>query len=415
MYKNRDLCSMVDQKRALIFIFLTVMIDVIGFGIIIPVFPRLLEELTGQGLSEASAWAGMLMVSFAVMQFLFSPVMGELSDRFGRRPILLLSLLGLSLDYLLHAFATTIVWLFIGRVFAGICGASFTTANAYRADISNEEDRAKNFGLIGAAFGLGFIIGPAIGGILGDVATRLPFYVAAGLSFANFLFGYFFVPESLSPDHRRQPSLKKMIPGVSLKHLSSYQGLGLLIIALFLANVAGQVLPAIWSFFTMEVYAWDEMDVGLSLTFVGLLVAIVQGGLLGRIVKTFGEYKTILGGFILWSIGMTLFAFAFEGWMIYAILVPYALGGVAGPTLQGLLSKQVNEREQGNLQGALASMLSITTIIGPAIATSLFFRFTQEIYFPGAPYIVSALLLLLSTICVYFGLTRLKVLLPNKE
>ena len=211
---------MVNQSRALIFIFLTVMIDVIGFGIIIPVFPRLIEELTGKGLSQASAWAGMLMVSFAVMQFLFSPVMGELSDRYGRRPILLLSLLGLSLDYLLHAFATTIAWLFIGRIFAGMCGASFTTANAYIADISNEEDRAKNFGLIGAAFGLGFIIGPAIGGLLGDVATRLPFYVAAGLSFANFLFGYFFVPESLSPDLRRQPSLKKMIPGLSLIHIS---------------------------------------------------------------------------------------------------------------------------------------------------------------------------------------------------
>ncbi len=405
---------MVNQKRALIFIFLTVMIDVIGFGIIIPVFPRLIEELTGQGLSEASAWAGLLMVSFAVMQFLFSPVMGELSDRYGRRPILLLSLIGLSLDYLLHAFATTIVWLFIGRIFAGICGASFTTANAYIADISSEEDRAKNFGLIGAAFGLGFIIGPAIGGILGDIATRLPFYVAAVLSFANFLFGYFLVPESLSPDKRRQPSLKKMIPGVSLQHLSTYKGLGLLIVALFLANVAGQVLPAIWSFFTMEVYTWDEMDVGLSLTFVGLLVAIVQGGLLGWIVKTFGEYKTILGGFMLWSVGMTLFAFAFEGWMIYLILVPYALGGVAGPTLQGLLSKNVNDREQGNLQGALASMLSITTIIGPAIATTLFFRFTQEVYFPGAPYIASAILLLISTVCVYYGLTRLRDLQSNR-
>ena len=405
---------MVNQSRALIFIFLTVMIDVIGFGIIIPVFPRLIEELTGKGLSQASAWAGMLMVSFAVMQFLFSPVMGELSDRYGRRPILLLSLLGLSLDYLLHAFATTIAWLFIGRIFAGICGASFTTANAYIADISNEEDRAKNFGLIGAAFGLGFIIGPAIGGLLGDVATRLPFYVAAGLSFANFLFGYFFVPESLSPDLRRQPSLKKMIPGVSLQHLSTYKGLGLLIVALFLANVAGQVLPAIWSFFTMEVYTWDEMDVGLSLTFVGLLVAIVQGGLLGRIVKTFGEHKTILGGFILWSIGMTLFAFAVEGWMIYLILIPYALGGVAGPTLQGLLSKNVSDREQGNLQGALASMLSITTIIGPAIATTLFFRFTQEVYFPGAPYIVSAILLLISTVCVYYGLSHLKDLQSNR-
>ena len=398
---------MINHKRALTFIFLTVMIDVIGFGIIIPVLPSLIEELTGKGLSEASAWGGMLMVSFAVMQFLFSPVMGELSDRFGRRPILLLSLIGLSLDYLLHAFATTIVWLFIGRIIAGICGASFTTANAYIADISSEEDRAKNFGLIGAAFGLGFIIGPAVGGLLGEIDIRMPFYVAAVLSFLNFLFGYFVVPESLSEDNRRSPSIIKMIPGMSLKHLSTYKGLGMLIIALFLANVAGQVLPAIWSFFTMEVYSWDELDVGLSLAFVGILVAIVQGGLLGRIVKAFGEHKVILGGFILWSIGMTLFAFAVEGWMIYLIMIPYALGGVAGPTLQGLLSKQVSDRQQGNLQGALASMMSVTTIIGPAIATTLFYRFTQQIYFPEAPYIASALLLGISTIAVGFGLKKL--------
>ncbi len=399
---------MTKQKKALTFIFLTVMIDVIGFGIIIPVLPSLIEELTGKGLSEASTWGGMLMVSFSVMQFLFSPVMGEMSDRFGRRPILLLSLIGLSLDYLIHAFATTIVWLFVGRIIAGICGASFSTANAYVADISSEEDRAKNFGLIGAAFGLGFIIGPAVGGLLGEIDIRMPFYLAAALSFLNFMFGYFVVPESLSEDNRRSPSIIKMIPGVSLKHLSTYKGgLGMLIIALFLANVAGQVLPAIWSFFTMEVYSWDELDVGLSLAFVGILVAIVQGGLLGRIVKAFGEHKVILGGFILWSIGMTLFAFTVEGWMIYLIMIPYALGGVAGPTLQGLLSKQVSDRQQGNLQGALASMMSVTTIIGPAIATTLFYRFTQQIYFPGAPYIASALLLSISTIAVGFGLKKL--------
>lgn len=389
------------------------MIDVIGFGIIIPVFPSLIEELTGGDLSEASAWGGMLMVSFAVMQFLFSPVMGEFSDKYGRRPILLLSLLGLSLDYLLHAFATTIFWLFIGRVIAGICGASYTTANAYIADISSKEDRAKNFGLIGAAFGLGFIIGPAIGGIFGNIDVRLPFYVAAGLSFVNFLFGYFFVPESLGEDNRREPSYKKMIPGVSLKHLSTYKGLGLLIVALFLANVGGQVLPAIWSFFTMEVYQWNEAQVGYSLTFVGFMVALVQGGLLGTIVKKFGQRKVIIGGFILWTFGMTLFAFAVEGWMIYAIMIPYAFGGVASPTLQGLLSNQVSEKEQGNLQGAIASMISITTIVGPAIATTLFYTYTQEVYFPGAPYIASALLLSAATVCVYVGLAQLQKLKDN--
>ena len=400
---------MDSKRRSVIFIFLTVMIDVIGFGIIIPVFPSLIAELTGEGLSEASAYGGMLMVSFALMQFFFAPVMGELSDKYGRRPILLLSLFGLSLDYLLHAFAPTIIWLFIGRLIAGIGGASFTTANAYMADISAPEERAKNFGLIGAAFGFGFIIGPAIGGIFGHIDVRLPFYLAAGLSFANFLFGYFFVPESLSIENRREPSLNKMIPGVSLVNLGKYKGLGMMIIALFLANVAGQVLPAIWSFFTMEVYEWNEAQVGYSLSFVGLLVAAVQGGLIGYVVKKFGQKRVILWGFILWSIGMMLFAFATESWMLYAILIPYALGGVAGPTLQGLLSNEVSEQEQGNLQGSLTSMVSLTTIIGPAIATTLFYWFTKDngsIYFPGAPYMASAILLILATTCVWNGLKR---------
>lgn len=400
---------MTIKQRSLIFIFITVMVDIIGLGIIIPVFPSLIEELTGEGLSKASAWGGMLMVSFAVMQFLFSPVLGELSDKYGRRPVLLLSLLGLSFDYLLHAFAPTIAWLFVGRILAGIGGASYTTANAYIADISEQHEKAKNFGLLGAAFGLGFIIGPVIGGIFGNIDVRLPFYVAAGLSFLNFLFGFFFVPESLPKENRREPDYKKMLPGVALANLSQFTGIGLLILALFIANIAGQSLPAIWSFFTMEVYDWNEAQVGYSLAFVGLAVAIVQGGLIGGLVKKFGQKKVILGGFMLWTLGMALFAFASQSWMIYAIMVPYALGGVAGPTLQGLLSNEVSEKEQGKLQGALTSMISLTTIIGPAIATTLFYYFTREagsVYFPGASYLASALLLLMSTVCVFAGLKR---------
>lgn len=400
---------MTIKQRSLVFIFITVMVDIIGLGIIIPVFPSLIEELTGEGLSSASAWGGMLMVSFALMQFLFSPVMGELSDKYGRRPILLLSLLGLSLDYLLHAFAPTIAWLFVGRLLAGICGASYTTANAYIADISDPEEKAKNFGLLGAAFGFGFIIGPVIGGIFGSMDVRLPFYVAAGISFVNFLFGYFFVPESLSKENRREPDVRKMLPGVALANLSQFGGIGLLILALFIANIAGQSLPAIWSFFTMEVYDWNEAQVGYSLAFVGFAVAVVQGGLIGRLVQKFGQKKVILGGFMFWTIGMLLFSFASESWMIYAIMIPYALGGVAGPTLQGLLSNEVSEKEQGKLQGALTSMISLTTIIGPAIATSLFYFYTREsgsIYFPGASYLASALLLLISTVCVFAGLKR---------
>jgi len=386
------------------------MIDVIGFGIIIPVLPTLIEELTGLPISEASAYGGLLLVAFAVMQFLFSPVLGELSDKFGRRPVLLISLFGLSLDYLLHAFAPTIAWLFLGRILAGIGGASYTTATAYMADISSKEDKAKNFGLIGAAFGFGFIIGPAIGGIFGDIDVRLPFYIAAALSFANFLFGYFFVPESLPVENRREPDYKKMLPGAALKDLGNFKGIGYLLIALFFVNIAGQALPAIWSWFSIEVFDWSEAEVGYSLSFVGLMVAIVQGGLVGKAVKKYGQVKVIKFGFVLWSLGMMLFAFSSKAWMLYAFMIPYALGGVAGPTLQGLLSNTVSEKEQGKLQGAITSMVSLTTIIGPGIATGLFYVFTTDkvgIYFPGASFLAASLLLVVSTVLVNVGLKRL--------
>ncbi|MCL4127217.1 UNVERIFIED_CONTAM: hypothetical protein GTU68_027667 [Idotea baltica] len=394
---------------AKVFIFITVLVDVIGVGIIIPVIPTLIKDLTGLGLSEASAYGGGLLIAFASMQFLFSPVLGELSDKFGRRPVLLLSLFGLSIDYLIHAFAPTIFWLFVGRILAGIAGASFTVANAYMADISLPEEKAKNFGLLGAAFGLGFIIGPSIGGVFGAIDVRLPFFIAAGLTFANFLFGYFLVPESLAVENRRELDIKKMIPGVSIAKIGKYAGLGGLILALFLANIAGQALPATWSFFTMEMYSWNEAQVGYSLSFVGLLVAIVQGGLIGIVVRTLGEHKTVIYGFLLWTVGMILFSMATESWMIYLFLIPYALGGVAGPALQGILSNKVPVNEQGNLQGALTSMMSLTTIIGPAIAAGLFYKFTGDhavTYFPGAPYIAGGLLLLSATIIVIISLKK---------
>lgn len=398
-------------KSAIIFIFVTVLVDVIGVGIIIPVIPTLIKDLTGLGLSEASAYGGGLLIAFAGMQFLFAPVLGELSDKYGRRPVLLLALLGLSIDYLIHAFAPTILWLFVGRILAGICGASFTVANAYIADISTAENKAKNFGLMGAAFGLGFIIGPSIGGIFGAIDVRLPFFVAAGVTFLNFLFGFFFVPESLQKENRRDIKLEKMIPGVSLAKIGQYAGLAALIFALFLANLAGQALPATWSFFTMEMYDWGEAEVGYSLSFVGLLVAIVQGGLIGPAVKKFGQKSVVIFGFMLWTIGMFLFSMAHESWMLYAFLIPYALGGVAGPTLQGILSNQVSDKEQGNLQGAITSMQSLTTIIGPAIAAFLFYAFTGDdatTYFPGAPYVAGALLLLTATIVVARGMRKIK-------
>ena len=403
---------MKSNRTAIAFIFVTVLVDVIGFGIIIPVLPSLITELTGKGLSEAAAYGGGLIIAFAIMQFIFSPVLGELSDKYGRRPVLLAALFVLSIDHIIHAFAPSIMWLFFARFLAGITGASHTVANAYMADISSPEDKAKNFGLLGAAFGLGFIIGPSIGGIFGAIDTRLPFYVAAGLSFTNFLFGFFLVPESLPVEKRRDMQIRNMIPGVSLLQLGKYAGLGGLILALFFANIAGQSLPSTWTFFTMEKYDWNEAEVGYSLSFIGLLVAIAQAGLVGVAVKKFGQKVVIIGGFMLWTIGMFLFGLAEKSWMIYAFLIPYALGGVAGPTLNGLLSNQVSDQEQGNLQGSLTSMISVTTIIGPAIATFLFYSFTGDkavFYFPGAPYIAAALFLLLSTLIVIFALRKMKL------
>jgi len=297
---------MKNNRGALIFIFVTVLIDIIGIGIIIPVIPTLITKLTGANLNEASIIGGWMMVCYASMQFLFSPVLGELSDQYGRKPILLLALFGLSIDYVLHALSPTITWLFIARILGGITGSSHTVATSYIADISSKENKAKNFGMIGAAFGLGFVIGPALGGIFGAMDTRLPFYIAAGLSLANVIFGWIAVPESLKPENRRPMNFHKMIPGVSLFNLGKYKSFGLLLFSLFLVNIAGQSLPATWTYFTMEMYEWNEAQVGYSLSAVGILVAIVQGFLIGKFVKRFGERKTILIGFAFWTFGMFL-------------------------------------------------------------------------------------------------------------
>lgn len=402
---------MASNKKALGFIFITILVDVIGIGIIIPVIPTLIKNLTGEGLSEASGYGGWLLFSFAIMQFLFAPLMGELSDRFGRRPILLFALFGLGVDYIFHAYAPSIGWLFAGRILAGGFGASYTVATAYIADISSPEDKAKNFGLVGAAFGLGFIIGPAIGGICAKWGVEVPFLVAAGLSLANMLYGFFILPESLPKEKRRKFEWKKANPVGSLLMIRSYPALIGLVIAFFLANLAGQAMPAVWSYFTMMEYDWTETGVGVSLAIVGILVAVVQGVLLGKMVKYFGTRKIIVGGFILWTIGMCGFAFAYEAWILFVFLVPYVLGGVASPTLQGLLSNQVPDDEQGKLQGALTSMISVTAFVGPIVMAQLFSYFTDEvnpIYLPGAPYLLGTVLLAVGTLFAVNAMRRIK-------
>jgi len=397
------------RKAALGFIFVTLLLDVIGFGIIIPVFPKLISQLIHGSLSEASVYGGWLMFAFSITQFLFSPVLGNLSDRYGRRPILLISLFGFGLDYLFLVFAPTITWLFVGRIIAGITGASMTTATAYIADISTPEKRAQNFGLVGAAFGLGFIIGPVIGGLLGQYGPRVPFYAAAALTFLNWLYGYFILPESLSLENQRNFSWKRANPVGSLLQIKKYPVIAGLTSSLIFIYIAAHATQSTWTFYTMEKFNWNEAWVGYSLGFVGLMVALVQGGLIRYINPKLGNKRSIVLGLGLYVISFVLFAFASKAWMMFAFTVPYCLGGIAGPAIQGLISGQVPANEQGELQGALTSLISVTSIIGPPIMTNLFAYYSDKqgaIYFPGAPFLLGALLTLISLFLTIRSLSK---------
>jgi DHA1 family tetracycline resistance protein-like MFS transporter len=405
-------------KPAMGFIFATLLIDVTGLGIIIPVFPKLIQQLTGESLSVASEYGGWLLFAFAIMQFVFSPILGNLSDQYGRRPILLLSLLGFAIDYLLLAFAPDLTWLFVGRVIAGIMGASITTATAYIADISTPEKRAQNFGMVGAAFGLGFIIGPVVGGLLGQFGANVPFLVAAGLTFINFLYGYFILPESLSLENRRKFEWSRANPFRAILRLRRFPVIGGMVISLVLVYIASHAVQSTWSFFTMEQFQWDEAAVGYSLGFVGILVAIVQGGLIRVINPRLGAKRSVYVGLILYAIGLTFFGFATASWMMYAALVPYCLGGICGPSLQGIMSGQVPANEQGELQGALTSLVSLTSIVGPPLMTNLFARFTAPdapIYFPGAAFILAAILSILSLLVAMKVLANYVATVPETQ
>jgi MFS transporter, DHA1 family, tetracycline resistance protein len=400
---------MQKHQAALGFIFVTVLIDVIGLGIIAPVIPTLIEELVHGGLSQAATYGGWLTFAYAVMSFVFAPVMGGLSDQYGRRAVLLLSLSGFSLDYLFLAFAPTIGWLFVGRIIAGIMGASFTTATAYIADISTPDKRAQNFGLLGAAFGLGFIIGPALGGILGQFGARIPFLAAAGLAFLNALYGYFILPESLAPENRRKFDIRRANPLGSLMQLFKYPVVTGLVASLVLIYIAGQSVQSVWGYFTMESFGWGPKEVGYSLGFVGLAVAIVQGGLIRVIIPKIGQKRSVYIGLAMMSLGLGLISLAKEGWQMYVFFLPYALSGLAGPSLQGIISAQVPPNEQGELQGGLTSLVSLTGTVGPPLMTGLFSYFTQPgapIYFPGAPYLTGSVLALISVLLAARSLRR---------
>ncbi|WP_396147303.1 TCR/Tet family MFS transporter [Flavobacterium sp.] len=394
------------KSAAIGFIFITMLIDITGWGIIIPVIPKLIKELIHGDISEAAKIGGWLTFAYAITQFVFAPLVGNLSDKFGRRPIILISLFAFSMDYLLLAFAPTITWIFIGRIIAGITGASITTASAYIADVSTLENRAKNFGMIGAAFGLGFIIGPVIGGLLGQYGSRVPFYAAAVLCLLNFLYGYFILPESLSKDNRREFSLKRANPIGAFMNLRKYPKLIGLVVSIFLLYTASHAVHSNWSYFTMYKFNWDEKMVGISLGAIGLLVGIVQGGLIRVINPKLGNEKSIYVGMALYTVGMFLFATATESWMMFAFLIPYCLGGIAGPAMQAVISSQVPANEQGEIQGTLSSLMSASAIVGPPMMSTVFYYFTHKeapFQFAGAPFVLGGILMFLSTIIAYFS------------
>jgi DHA1 family tetracycline resistance protein-like MFS transporter len=397
------------KQAAIGFIFITLLIDVIGWGLIIPVMPQLISGLKHIPVNEASRPGSWLLLVYAVMQFICAPILGSLSDQYGRRPVLLFALFGFGVDYIFLGFAPTYGWLFVGRTISGITGASFSTAAAYIADISTAETRAKNFGLIGAAFGLGFIIGPAIGGLLTGWGIRAPFYAAAILTLLNWIYGYFVLPESLAKENRRKFVWKNSLPWNSLLNLKKYPAVAGLILALTLVYLGSYAVQSNWSYFTAYRFQWTPKTIGISLAVVGALVASVQAGLIRVITPKIGSERCIYIGLLLYAVGMFLFAMANQSWMMFAFLIPYCLGGIAGPALQSTISGHVPPNFQGELQGSLTGLMSVTAIIGPLVMLNLFAYFTSPkspVIFPGVSFVLGGMLMLAASIVAYKSLKQ---------
>ena len=399
-------------RNALLFIFITVLINMIGFGVIMPVMPQLIMDVTGGALAEAARWGGVLSLSFAVMQFIMMPVMGSLSDRFGRRPVILGSLAAYALDFLLMALAPSLAVLFVARILAGAFAATFSTANAYIADISPPEKRAANFGLMGAAFGLGFIIGPALGGLLGDeFGHRAPFFAVAGLGMINFIYGWFFLPETLSALHRRKFDWSRSNALGSFRHFRQYPVILPIAGAMFLYQLGHWTFPAVWAYFADERFGWSARQIGFSLMAVGLAAAVVQGGLSRIILPKFGERRAAFFGAGVAIIAYFGYGVVQQGWMAYPLIAFGALAGLTAPALQGIMSRTVPADAQGQLQGAIGSINGVAMIFGPVLMTQTFAKFSEEggaIYFPGAPFVLASGLTALALIPLFAAIGRIK-------
>lgn len=392
----------MENKRhaALGFVFVTVLLDMLAFGIIVPILPKLISEFLNGNIAKSSEYMGLFVTTWALMQFFFSPILGMLSDRYGRRPVILLSNFGLGLDYVIMAVAPTIAWLFLGRVASGVCSSSMPTAMAYISDVTPPEKRAKAFGIFGAAFGVGFVLGPAIGGWLGAISPRLPFWVAAGMSLLNAMYGFFVLPESLAPE-KRQKELRWMRanPLGALKLLSSHRELLGLAAVNFLAYLAHEVYATVYVLYVMYRYGWGEKAIGYSLAVVGIASMITMAGLVGPTVKRFGERWSLFAGLCFGGLGFAMFGWASVGWLFFIAIVVNALWGLASAPSQSMMTRRVSPSEQGELQGALSSLRGLAMIFGPGLFSATFAAsIAQSRNFPAAPWYLAALVLLIALV-----------------
>ena len=384
------------RRAALAFIFITIVLDILALGLIIPVLPKLIEDFLGGDTARAAKMFGLFSTVWALMQFFAMPVAGALSDRFGRRPVVLASNFGLGLDYVLMALAPNLAWLFVGRVISGITAASVSTGMAYIADVTPPEKRSGAFGMVGVAFGLGFIFGPALGGLLGSIDPRLPFWAAAGLSLTNAMYGLFVLPESLPRDQRRAFEWRRANPLGSLRLLRSHRELLGLAGVVFLSNLAHAALPATFVLYAGYRYGWDARDVGLAFAGIGASSALVQGGLVGPLIRRFGERRVLLAGLACGAIGFFAYGLAPTGALFLAAVPVVALWGLASPAAQGLMTRHIDPTEQGALQGAAGSIMGVATMIGPALFAGTFAYFIgagTRWHVPGAAFMLASLLL----------------------
>ncbi|HAW55868.1 MAG TPA: tetracycline resistance MFS efflux pump [Hyphomonas sp.] len=405
-------------KNAFMFVIITVAIDMLAFGLIIPVVPTLVQELGNISAESATLYIGGLGTTYAFMNFLFGPMLGALSDRFGRRPVLLASIATLSIDFLIMGFANSIWLLFLGRALSGISGATYSTANAYIADVTEPENRGKAFGMVGAAFGFGFIFGPVMGGILGEFDPRAPFFAAAALALLNFCYGFFVLPESLEEEHRRPFVPSRSNPFGAVKHFSKLPHVSWFLVSAGVFFLAHTVYPSTWPIHGEIRYDWSPKEIGLSLGLVGLGAAVVQAGLIGIALKRFGAVRTALYGIIINALALFAYAFAGLGWVVFLIIPLGALGGVASPTLNSLMSTVTPKNAQGELQGASASLNSFAMIFGPMIMAGALFYFTEPgtpLHFPGAAFLLAGILTAFSIIPFLRGVEANKEKLPIDE